>query len=343
MIIIKPKFFVKFFLFIAILILILLSCLNYIVNPLGKYSSNYFKPLIRTSRSEKTTLLNKIEYKPEIIILGSSRSMKLDPNYIEKRIGVKAFNASVNSAKAEDYYAMLMYILNKTDIKPKAVFVGIDIEAFHNHLPPDERLLNHQSLSNYLNGNNLNNHHIYADLISLDQTKYSLKSISFALKGYPEKTSSFDYDGFLHYLIREKEKKEGTFQLEKHIKNSIDDYLGRFKGYSDTDKERLDYFQKFLHLSQQNDIRVIGFITTLHDEVLRELINKRNYNILKINLLTNLLEFESAFTNFKFVDFDNVNAYNGSLTDFYDGGHIAEENSNKIAEELIKLYKSDIK
>ena len=337
MIYIKPKIFVKTFIILTIAILTLIASINFIVNPLGKYPSKYFEPLIWTSRAEKTSLLSQVKYNPKVIILGSSRSMKLSPKFIEERLGLKTFNACVDSARAEDYYTMLMYILNETDIKPKAIFIGIDIEAFHNNLQPDKRLLNHSILSKYLDDNSAYKNR-YSDLISIQQTKLSLQSILYYFKGYPEKTSSFNDDGFLHYLVWEKEKKEGTLQLEENIKNSISSYLVRFSGYSDTEAKRLNYFREFLQLSYQNDIKVIGFITTLHDEVLKELINKRDYHKLKNNLLGHLTDIESEFNNFKFVDFDNVHVYGGTLKDFYDGAHIAEENSNKISEKLIEIY-----
>lgn len=326
---------ILFVLLISGIVIVGVMGLNYVVNPLGKYDSTNLPSLVWTGRADKVELLEEFDEQPDVLILGSSRSMKLDPDFIEDLSGLTAFNAGVNSARAEDYYVMLRYILEHMDKKPKYILLGIDVEAFHNKTAIDDRLLYNETLAQYLHDDDKAS---LADklrtLLSYNETAATFTSLYYAATGYPKPETTYEDDGFLHYIEKEQEIVEGDFQPE--IDEYIEKYRSRFNGFTELSKDRKRYFQQFLALAEKHNIVVFGFITTLHDDVIADLRKTRNYDEIKAELIEFLNEQQTQHDHFHYEDFDRVDQYGGSLTAFYDGAHIHEENANLIIEKLLK-------
>ncbi|TLS36661.1 hypothetical protein [Pseudalkalibacillus caeni] len=322
----------------SLLLLGFVMALNYFVNPLGKYASRELPSLVWTGRADKANLLQKYNNNPDVLVLGSSRTMKINPNYIEEKTDLNAFNAGVNSARAEDYYVMLKYALEDLDVKPEYVILGIDLEGFHNNAPLDDRLIYNQRFARYLHPEDRENKlSMLKSLISYDQTVATGRSLSFAMTEYPTKKAAYDNDGYLHYPKKEKQIKEGKFKAD--IDSYIKKYKGRFNNFTAIDEGRKDYLNDFLTLAEENDIQVIGFITTLHDDVLAELRKTRDYDERKAELTDFLNKMKQEHTNFTYNDFDEVKKYAGYEEAFYDGAHIREENADKITTRLLQEAK----
>lgn len=315
-----------------------IMAINYVVNPLGKYDSNTFPALVWTGRTDKATILKEADTDPDLLVLGSSRSMKINPNFINKKTGMHAFNAGVNSAQAEDYYTMLRYSLETLQEKPKYVILGIDVEAFHNKAPIDDRLLFNRSLAKYLQKEDrISTTDRLVSLLSYEETASAFTSLYYAISDYPDPSTYYDEDGFLHYANKKGKITESNYSSK--IEDYIERYRERFTRYTHLGKKRKDYFQKFLDLAERENIEVIAFITTLHDDLIQDLQKTRNYTMLKKELITFLNDMEQSYTLFSYEDFDQVEKYNGSLTAFYDGAHINEKNANRITEQLLQKNK----
>ncbi|WP_066175930.1 DUF1574 family protein [Bacillus marinisedimentorum] len=311
-----------------------LMVVNYFVNPLGKYSSREFPSLVWTARADKAQLLSEFEQEPEVLVLGSSRSMKIDPGFIEQQTDKPSFNASVNSAMAEDYYVMLKYALEEVDVKPEAILLGIDVESFHNGRTADDRLVYNNRFLKYLHDKDRPNiGERVKTMLTYDEVAGSFRSLYFSATEYPEPMATYTENGFLHYPERERKLEKGTF--EPKIKEYVEKYQGRYKGYTAVDADRQDYFEKFLQLAAENDIKVAGFITTLHDDVIKALDEDNVYSDRKKEVTAFLSEMEEKYSHFSYKDFDRVEKYDGSLEAFYDGAHIQEENANIITAELL--------
>ncbi|PWA11780.1 hypothetical protein DCC39_09060 [Pueribacillus theae] len=309
--------------------------LNYAVNPLGKYKSHVLPSLVWTGRSDKAALLENFEENPDVLILGSSRSMKLDPDFIKKKTGLTSFNAGVNSAQAEDYYVMLRYALEDLKVKPKIILLGIDVEAFHNTAPIDERLLFNNTLAKYLKKEDkVSLKDKLTALLSYDETAGTVRSLYYAATDYPDPSTSYDKNGFLHYSKKEDKVTEDNYDAK--IEDYIEKYRDRFKGYTRLSENRQEYFTDFLRIAKENDIEVVSFITTLHDDLINDLRKTRGYDEISQKLVAYLNDLEAEYNNFTFENFDRVKKYDGSLTAFYDGAHIQEKNANLITEKLLK-------
>jgi hypothetical protein len=67
---------------------------------------------------------------PQLLVLGSSRSMRADPAQLRKALGVKGFNAAVSSGTITDAYAFFSYTKRRYPAAKPAVLWFLDVEVF---------------------------------------------------------------------------------------------------------------------------------------------------------------------------------------------------------------------
>lgn len=325
----------------VIFCLILIFSANIIINPRSDFSTHIFKPLVKDDRKEKIDLLLEYKNPPEILIFGSSRSMKINPGVVNKLTNQSCFNAAVNSARTEDYYAILSYLASRKRL-PEKIILGIDIEALHDNLDMDYRLINEKRLYNQISKQNMFFENLKKIFKTLDQ-KYvidDLKVIQYSLKGYPMPISHFEKNGFLIYDRWEMQMRENTFDLDSEIRKSVPSYILRFKNMTGLSEERKKYFENFLNIAKENNITVYIFITTIHDKGIFVLENKTLFKELRIETNEYLSETGKKY-GFEFKDFSDTASYNGNQNGFFDVGHIDEENSMKIVKLLLEEKKGE--
>ena len=80
---------------------------------------------------------------PADLILGSSRSVQLDPQEIQQRTGATAFNAGITNAAVRDLLAMASYADLRTPGQLPRLVVLLDIEMFGRRVPT-QRVLDYQ-------------------------------------------------------------------------------------------------------------------------------------------------------------------------------------------------------
>ena len=158
----------------AALLLCLVGTLNFLVNPLGIYSTRLFEPLVLHSRAEKMRLYRSAQPSPEIVVLGSSSSFTMSPSYIRERTGRPAFNASLHGGVPEDYLAFLRYMAS-VDKLPKLLIVPVSVELVRPNLPSGFEP--HNPLKPYLERESRDLLEGARRLVTLEQTSASLRQI----------------------------------------------------------------------------------------------------------------------------------------------------------------------
>jgi hypothetical protein len=320
-----------YILFSTLLVLLLGTfAFNVMLDPTADWGTDLAPPLLRTSREVKVELVERMTPKPRVLILGSSRVMKFEPDEVAKYIGGPVFNAGVNSARVEDYLAMLRYVLEDLNAPVTHIVVGIDLGAFSNSIPMGARLSNIPELARQLDNStfkDLKQHLNKATrTISIAHLKLSLKSLYYRLTSYPKRRSHFKPDGYLYYDVWDDQIARGTFDPAPLIKGSQSEYVRRMEGYTALSVERIAHFRTLIALCERRDIRVTVFITALHpslDAFLTTTI--QDYARLKRDLDA-FLDAESR-GSFRYVRTWNIADYGGHSQDFYDGAHPTTTNT----------------
>jgi hypothetical protein len=314
--------------------LITLATINTVVNPLGYYPTRRYPALVWSSRRVKLDLLERAA-PAVVVVLGSSRSMKLSTMQIGERSGLSAFNAAVDSARAEDWLALFRFVTDTMRWNPKELIIGIDIEAFHDHLEPDPRLLGESRLRPFLpfsmRVDGLG--HILAALVSFDQTRHSITSLRMAFAHRtPTGETEFASDGGI--------ARDGADLVDgggPDSTPSLTEYENRFAGFQHLDERRWAMFEDLLAAADARAMVVRAFVTPLSDSVRVRLGKTRRLDLLHAELRAALDRARARHPSLQVVvDALDVRAVGGDPRAFYDGAHVRAENAERIVDALYR-------
>ncbi len=329
-----PRF-VRWFLVLLGLQLGALAILNYLVNPRGIHPISLLPPVAANVRAEKAYLLKQMQPKPQALILGSSRVMKIAPSTVERLTGLGAFNAGNLSAYTEDHYVMLRYAVERAGVQPRLVLLGLELEALHDQEPMNEFLLEPNSISAFLlKGENRHGRwNRLRKLLSWNETRLSLRSLRhWAAASTPaEPQLRIDPDGRLVYVHLESALAAGTLRLETLVQQSARMAIRRYQNYRSPSADRLDYLDATLRYAGERNIRVVVFLTPVHRAVRAEL---KPYAAKDAEFAA-AVQQAAARWNAEFHDLRDVEAFHGRPDGFYDGTHVDDDNADRIAVRLL--------
>jgi hypothetical protein len=318
------------------LLLLLLSSvasINWIANPMAQYPTHYFRPMVQESRAEKVQLVNQLESQPEGIVLGSSRVMKLEPDYLQQVSGQRFFNAGVNYGKPEDYLAWLRLYHDRYESWPRTIIIGIDSSAFSSAIPVDARLINSPDLATRIPETItwVDRCSLWKDLFSWNHTKLSCKSLAMQLRNtpLPEPIEHYRPDGLLVYDLREAQIRDGKYDLQSAIAENENEYSSFYLGFKSHSLERRLLMRDIAKLAQENHTRLIVFITPMHPELQAQLNAKANLQKRHDEVLF-FLERLSVKYPFELFDFADIQSFGGTADLFVDGTHPLEPNTRKM-------------
>ena len=326
--------FLRRFLGLFVALLLAIAAINLLVNPMGLYPPHLLPPVTWNMRAIKPELLRKAEPKPRVLILGSSRSMQISPSEVQKLTGLPAFNAAVESAMAEDDYAMLRYAVERGGVTPQLVILGIDVEAFHNHLPIEDSALEAEAFRGLLPGSGFSPWKKFYKLFVVQQTRLSLRSLRVQLTGHIPQRLAFDPDGYLHYREFERERASGHYDLNTKVQREIGDYVARTAGYTAISTERRKYLEELLQYCHQHGIRVVMWVTPLGPRLLESLA-ARGYEQREREVLAMLHDLGAQYGD-PVYDFSSVEKFRGDPGGFWDGAHMTEANNSLVTRLMLR-------
>ncbi|EFM11152.1 conserved hypothetical protein [Paenibacillus curdlanolyticus YK9] len=124
-------------LLLSTLLLVLVGSFNYVVDPYGIYHFSGSDYNYQKSKDSDPYLIKAYQgkkYKPEAIVLGTSRSMRLNPPTIKSLTGETAYGLGVPAATPYIDLKYLEYAI-RVDPNLKTVFLGLDFEVFNESFP----------------------------------------------------------------------------------------------------------------------------------------------------------------------------------------------------------------
>jgi len=313
-----------FFLLAICLALLLLCCtmaVNYLVNPYSQYQHSYLNlpyKSVRNTRTEKVALLQPYT-KIDQLILGSSRSMLMDPKIISSYLQPITFNASVNSALPEDMLGFLL-LLEQQNRLPSHLIIGFDFFILNEDIPTDQRFLN--SPLNFMNKQQ------DITLLSMDMFIDSLKTLYANLQ---KKTPTYYFDEYgLEHKYQEK-KLSKTQQIKVIQKTSTNYFQSRYSrgDYQTLSPTRINLLKRLKILLQKYQIDLTCYITPVHDLHLTKIQQHPKLSL-------TLRDYKSFIqTHFNCQDFMIHNALSSNSSLFYDATHPKKEVHDRILHYLL--------
>ncbi len=336
--------FIRFFLIMVSVVLVCIVTLNVLVDPYDLVGVRLLPALVRSDRRVKTELLANTITAPDILIMGSSRTLKLSPETIRHLTGQSALNLGTGSCRAEGPLLMSLYA-ESVDRLPKTIIVGVDLEGFHDKLPADQRWNRVPGIRGRIKELDESGYKLFfnnfSELLSLDMAKDSIRSLRREFdESPPIPRTRFRDDGVIEYPLWESWKTGGTFSLDTQINLSVREYRGRYRGFGELAEWRKTRFEEFLQFCLEHDIHVIAFTTTLHPRVRDDLREQVAFDQLQSDLLAFLEEMAAEY-DMVYYDFSDTASYGGNDAHFWDGAHIDSTNADKLLLHLLTPGRRD--
>ena len=316
---------------------------NITVNPYGIYPTRWLKPLIWSDRREKLELLEKYPKPVNLLIMGSSRMMRIDPELIDSLTGLNGFNLAVNHARTEDFLALLRYALTNRDLHLKAVIIGLDLHAFRGNYEMDNLLKYYPELFYYISREKQPpwarylavNWYKVTKGLSLHQTEKSAEALGRFLKsGKWENSYDFVSDGRMNYnRLEDIPGENDSLRLEQNLSNALDRYHGTYMNYGGISMDRLGYLKNISELCRLRNIELVAVMLPYHPKLLAA-IGDTPFSKYNSQWEQYMLD-AAADLDFTLVDARTLEAFGGSPLDFYDEIHMTQANMDRLARYIV--------
>ncbi len=278
-------------------------------------------------------LINRLDTNPDVLILGSSRTMLINSKYFKNK---KVINNSVSGASIEDLIAV--YQIYKTrNILPKKIILGIDpwllnenngqtrwksLEKEYASFSSEETEVNQSILSNKAK-----------QLFSFSYFQASFRNLPNVILSKSEpiasdetynKTTTKLVDASLSY--GEKYRAISNEDVNNNAKNYISGSIYSIEKFNDISPEVFHEFKKLCFSILQNDIELSFFLAPYHPIVFEKI--SRDYKIV-LEVENQVLQFADE-NDIKYFGSFNPTKAKVNASDFYDGMHCKENAIKKI-------------
>jgi hypothetical protein len=264
---------------VALLVLMYVIALE-VVDPRDEFSGHRFPPVFLDVRRDKIALFRSYDAESTVraVMLGSSTTMTVPPETLDRATGLRFFNFGVHAGHMEDYLAFYRWTrMHQPAVR--TVVLGLDQwalsggprEAFFDdewdlisQLEPQWRTpLGHlrHTIARY--------HHAFTVGYVRDI------ALSVRLRLRPETPIQILHaDGSMHYERYNRQIAAGTYPRDEIISSCIDNQLGS-QVDSTISRERAQYLESLFQEAASQRVRLVVYITPLHPRVTNTRLGER--------------------------------------------------------------------
>ena len=311
-----------------------------IVNPRRVFWGQSFPEIMPNSRALKLDLLQKYNAaRPvELVVLGSSRSMKLSPDLLESITGERTFDAGVFSAAPNDYLSIYR-VMKRRGIVPSTLVVGLDAEALDPATTPAPDFDTNLELKSALEGTVPNLpariwHWVW--LYKQTLTPYYIedisKSISIRFNPRPP-LFEFQSNGHEEDRILDAQIQSGFYPRAEKVKHCEDSLQAKFDNFHDVSPELESDLKQLLSEAISDKVRLVLWITPVSHETLDKILSDPQAGSNFRNAEAHLVQLGETF-NLPVRDLTDSQSFGGHTDSWYDCAHYDQADADKIARKI---------
>ena len=312
------------------------AAFNAFVDPYGTAGTGVLPPIVWTDRTLKADFIRRLPAAPELLVLGSSRAMKVEPAYVKSRTGLTTFNAAVSSGKPIDAWAFVNLAHDSWPSARPGYLWLLDVEAFR-ALPPDPGLLNTPALARYLSDGERRRARLAGLplLFSWQTAQAAWRSVRNAAGRTREIAgdAAFAPDGLRTLDYHDRRRAAGVSlrrELAASLRRGRATYADSYKALAPTAQRD---FERTLALMLRVGRKPVLVITPMQPVLLDEL-GPLGYDARRRDVLAYLRSLQKRLP-FRLFDFSDPTSFNGSARDFYDGYHMTVQNTRRLIDALL--------
>jgi hypothetical protein len=332
----SPRRFVLTMALVSLAVLAGVAAFNLLVDPYGTMGTGLFPTAIWTDRLEKVDLSSKQVKPPQIIILGSSRAMKLEPAYLTKRTGRPAFNAAVSSGRPEDAWAFANLLHDEYPGTHQDYLWMLDLEAFRD-MPIDPALTTQGRLARYFPGSVRRGTRLRTItwLFSWKTARDSWRVFRKTLAGVqPDRNGNvFTSDGWRRYDYHDARTQQGA-TLASALRFSIHQYADTYtSGYPGLAHAPQHYFENTLGAMNRWGSSPVIVLSPMQPKLSRA-IGPLGMWARRREVLAYLHRLQQRY-RFTVLDMTSIKSFHGSPRAFYDGVHMKVANLRRMVDAVL--------
>jgi len=340
----SPRRFVVVTLAVAAVLVFCVAGVNAVVDPYGTVGTGLMPPVTWTDRSLKVALIERLARAPQVVVLGSSRAMKVEPAFITTKTGRTAFNAAVSSGKPIDAWAFVNLIHDRFPTARSTYLWLLDVEAFRTY-PTDPGLLNTPQLAQYLSAGARARTRIsqLPSLFSWETSRTAWRVLRRRVRqaaSSPAPTAAggaeFSSDGFRTLDYHDRRVSEGVSlasEIRRTIRQGEETYRDEYKRLSAAAERD---FERTLGLMNRLGATPVLVITPMHPTMLAD-VAPLGWSARHRDVLGYLRSLRPRY-RFLLLDFSRVSAFGGSAAAFYDGYHMTVQNTRRLVTTVLADY-----
>ncbi len=331
-----PRRFVVGTLAAAAALLLAVLVFDVVVDPWGQLGTGLFRSLIPTDRPVKVGLIDRLAEAPQLIIFGSSRALKINPAYLQARLGQPGFNAGVSDGEPEDAWAFLNLIHSRFPKAHPHYLYMLDVEAFRG--TPDPGVLDTPQLARYIPFGQrwLARAHGIFPLLSWKGVRASIRVVRKTAfgNGISLRNTLFTANGFRIVDSHDVARARGS-TLADQLRGSEALYSWVYRTlYHRLSATQESYFERSLAKMDAWGEPPVIVLTPIHP-AMRAVLGPLGWNVRHRQVLAYLDALSKRY-RFTVLDMTSLSSFGGSPRFFYDGFHLTIPNMHRLLDTLIR-------
>ncbi len=333
--------FVRWLLAVTLVGVGVVAAVNWYVDPTG-VTGRSTKWLVAENSEVRSAKLDLYEAavergrEPEVVLLGSSRTMKFDPAHIERLTGQRAFNAAVSGGVPRDAWLFVRLMQERQGATFPHLVWGLDADAFRvkqlrDGLSTDPRMSRFVSRSER-----------FITRVASAGTLTELQTLTSAIRsvarggddGQEPREARFSEHGMQLWSLP-----LGTTEAfrETLIRRQVEQYAGYIferDSYEGIEPEPLAEFVDAIRIANaRGDVPTI-FLTPYHP-LAEDLLERYGMDDRVREVRAKLQQLQrDGGVDFEFVDLSELSSFGGDDAQFYDGIHMTPANTERVLERL---------
>jgi hypothetical protein len=336
----RPRRFVIALLVTAAAVLLAVLAFDAAVDPWGQLGTDLFPSLIPTDRPVKAKLVDRLAAPPQLIVFGSSRALKIDPAYLQQKLGQRGFNAGVSDGEPEDAWAFLNLIHSRfPNARPHFLYM-LDVEAFRG--TPDPGVLDTSQLARYVPAGQRWSARLHGVLPLLSWKGLHASARVFRKSvvgnGIPLRNTVFAANGFRATDIHDIARARGS-SLAEQLRASEGLYSWVYRTlYHRLSPTQESYFERTLAKMDAWGAPPVIVLTPIHPQM-RKVLGPLGWNV-RYRQVRAYLRALSTRYRFTVLDMTSISSFGGSPRLFYDGFHLTIPNMHRLLDTLVRKERS---
>jgi hypothetical protein len=317
-------------------LLLAVLAFNAVVDPWGGLGTGLLPTLTPTDKPVKAALVARLRRPPQLVVFGSSRALKIDPAWLQARLGQRGFNAAVSDGNPEDAWAFLNLLHARFPHARMHFLWIVDVEGFRG--APDPGVLDTPALARFIpfGARWQERLHGVLPLLSWKAVRASIRVLRAEAsgKGIKLRDTVFTSNGYRALDVHDIARAHGsTLAAQLRASEALYSWVYRTI-YPRLSPKEQGYFERTLAKMDAWGYPPVLVLSPIHP-ALRKVLAPLGWTARHRQVVAFIASLHRRYA-FTFIDMTSLSSFGGSPNLFYDGLHLTLPNVHRLLEAILR-------